>query len=800
MTTSHAASKYMTLGEGGLAAAMTALAFVSIVVAAKAYTPEYAFHAYLFAAASVASVFAIVNRYFERSDEPPPLEIDGKPNYNMGPVKLATLLSRVLGHCRHDGGLWIALELAYPALNFGLAYISFGRLRPLHTSAVIFAFGGNVLIATSFYVVQRTCRARLAGDLAPWFVVLGYNFFIVIAGTGYLLGITQSKEYAEPEWYADLWLTIVWVTYLLVFSAPSCGARSRTSMSPTGSISPSSSPSRSCTSPTTPAIPVSLFSSKSYIVWSGVQDAMVQWWYGHNAVGFFLTAGFLGIMYYFIPKRAERPVYCYRLSIIHFWALIFLYIWAGPHHLHYTALPDWTQTLGMTFSIMLWMPSWGGMINGLMTLSGAWDKLRTDPVLRMMVLSVAFYGMSTFEGPVMSIKEVNSLSHYTDWTIGHVHSGALGWVGFVSFGAIYCLVPWLWNRPLYSLRLVNWHFWIATIGIVVYVTSMWVSGILQGLMWRCLYQPRLPRIFLHRDRPGDASVLCDPRARRRAVPRRRADHGLQCVADHLSVARSAGAGREPGSGRVGGSQMSTTLWQKHWILETQLDPAAGRHPDRDRHRRSRRDRPAVLSEKHDRDGRRHAALYAARARRPQHLRQRRLLSVPFADDPGAARRGRALRPLFARRRERVRPPVPVGLQAQRSRSGARRRQIFRRLAPRPPEQSALGGAGIDHAGLSLAVHHRSRLFAHRRRHEGPGDLGVPYSDEMIANALADVRTQATDDAPDADALAKRYPKAQSRDFDGNPDRVTEADALIAYLQMLGTLVDFKLYDDKANIR
>ena len=232
------------------------------------------------------------------------------------------------------------------------------------------------------------------------------------------------------------------------------------------------------------AMPVSVFSSKSYVVWSGVQDAMVQWWYGHNAVGFFLTAGFLGIMYYFIPKRAERPVYSYRLSIIHFWALIFLYIWAGPHHLHYTALPDWTQTLGMTFSIMLWMPSWGGMINGLMTLSGAWDKLRTDPVLRMMVLSVAFYGMATFEGPVMSIKEVNSLSHYTDWTIGHVHSGALGWVGFVSFGAIYCLVPWLWNRPLYSLRLVSWHFWIATIGIVVYITSMWVSGILQGLMWR----------------------------------------------------------------------------------------------------------------------------------------------------------------------------------------------------------------------------------------------------------------------------------------------------------------------------
>jgi cytochrome c oxidase cbb3-type subunit 1 len=476
--------KYMTFGEGGLAAAMTLLGFVSLVIAAKAYTPGYAFHAYLSAAACVAAVFAICNRYFERSDVARPREIDGKPNYNMGPVKLATLLAVFWGIAGFTVGLWIALELAYPALNFDISYISFGRLRPLHTSAVIFAFGGNVLIATSFYVVQRTCRARLAGDLAPWFVVLGYNFFILIAGTGYLLGITQSKEYAEPEWYADLWLTVVWVVYLLVFlgtlmrrKEPHIYVANWFYLAFIVTIAVLHLVNNA-------AIPVSVFSPKSYIAWSGVQDAMVQWWYGHNAVGFFLTAGFLGIMYYFIPKRANRPVYSYRLSIIHFWALIFLYIWAGPHHLHYTALPDWTQTLGATFSIMLWMPSWGGMINGLMTLSGAWDKLRTDPVLRMMVLSVAFYGMATFEGPVMSVKEVNSLSHYTDWTIGHVHSGALGWVGFVSFGAIYCLVPWLWNRPLYSLKLVNWHFWIATIGIVVYVSAMWVSGIMQGLMWR----------------------------------------------------------------------------------------------------------------------------------------------------------------------------------------------------------------------------------------------------------------------------------------------------------------------------
>lgn len=485
MANALAPQKRMTIGEGGLALTLAALALLSIVIAAKAHTPEYAFHAYLFTAASIAAVFAIANRYFDRPAERPALvTADGRPNYNMGPVKFSIIAAVFWGVAGFLVGVIIALQLAYPALNLDLPWTSFGRLRPLHTSAVIFAFGGNVLIATSFYVVQRTSRARLAGDLAPWFVVLGYNFFILIAGTGYLLGVTQGKEYAEPEWYSDLWLTVVWVVYLLVFlatiwrrSEPHIYVANWFYLAFIVTIAVLHLGNNA-------TVPVSLFSPKSYIVWSGVQDAMVQWWYGHNAVGFFLTAGFLAIMYYFIPKRADRPVYSYRLSIIHFWALIFLYIWAGPHHLHYTALPDWAQTLGMTFSIMLWMPSWGGMINGIMTLSGAWDKLRTDPVLRMMVVSVAFYGMSTFEGPMMSVKVVNSLSHYTDWTIGHVHSGALGWVAYISFGAIYCLVPWLWNRRLYSLKLVNWHFWISTIGIVLYITAMWVSGILQGLMWR----------------------------------------------------------------------------------------------------------------------------------------------------------------------------------------------------------------------------------------------------------------------------------------------------------------------------
>jgi cytochrome c oxidase cbb3-type subunit 1 len=383
-------------------------------------------------------------------------------------------------------GVFIALQLAFPLLNLDLPWTTFGRLRPVHTSAAIFAFGGNALLATSLYVVQRTCRTSLFGGWAPaYFIFWGYQIFIVLAASGYVMGITQSKEYAEPEWYTDIWLTIVWVVYLVVF---------------VGTIMKRREPHIYVANwfylafivtiamlhiVNNLALPVSWSGTKSYIIWPGVQDALTQWWYGHNAVGFFLTAGFLGIMYYFVPKQAERPVYSYRLSIVHFWTLIFLYIWAGPHHLHYTALPDWTQTLGMTFSVMLWMPSWGGMINGIMTLSGAWDKLRTDPVLRFLVTAVAFYGMSTFEGPVMSIKPVNALSHYTDWTIGHVHSGALGWVAFVTFGALYYLVPRLWKRQgLYSIKLVEYHFWIATIGIVLYITSMWISGIMQGLMWR----------------------------------------------------------------------------------------------------------------------------------------------------------------------------------------------------------------------------------------------------------------------------------------------------------------------------
>lgn len=404
--------------------------------------------------------------------------------YMDGPIRYGAIATVFWGVVGMLVGVVIALQLAYPDLNIQ-PWFNFGRLRPLHTSGVVFAFGGNALICTSLYAVQRTCRARLFGGDLAWFVFWGYQLFIVMAATGYLLGVTESREYAEPEWYVDIWLTIVWVAYLILFlgtilkrKEPHIYVANWFYLSFIVTIAMLHVINNL-------SMPISFLGSKSYSAFSGVQDALTQWWYGHNAVGFFLTAGFLGMMYYFVPKQANRPVYSYRLSIIHFWALIFLYIWAGPHHLHYTALPDWAQTLGMVFSIMLWMPSWGGMINGLMTLSGAWDKIRTDPIIRMMVMAVAFYGMSTFEGPMMAIKTVNSLSHYTDWTIGHVHSGALGWVGMISFGAIYYMVPKLWNRErLYSLRLVTWHFWLATLGIVVYAAVMWVSGIMQGLMWR----------------------------------------------------------------------------------------------------------------------------------------------------------------------------------------------------------------------------------------------------------------------------------------------------------------------------
>ncbi len=410
------------------------------------------------------------------------MEAPLEQRYNFAVVRWFTVAAVVYLVVGALVGVYIASELAWPVLNFDSPYLSFGRLRPLHTNAVIFAFGGSALMATSFYSVQRTCGVRLWSDKMAWFTFIGWNLIIVSAVISLPLGLTQAKEYAELEWPIDIAIAVVWLSYTFNFIMTIANRKTShiyvsnwfflsmmimiTYLHVVNSL----------------AIPVGMF--KSYSLFSGVQDAMIQWWWGHNAVGFYLTAGFLGMMYYFVPKQANRPVYSYRLSVIHFWALTFGYVWLGAHHLQYTALPDWTGSLGAAVSIAMIIPSWGGAVNGMMTLSGAWDKLRTDYILRFMVMALAFYAMSTFEGPVMSLKTVNALSHYTDWTVGHVHSGALGWVAGIAIGSIYHLMTRLWYTQMWSEKLVNAHFWTATIGTVVYIVAMWVSGIMQGLMWR----------------------------------------------------------------------------------------------------------------------------------------------------------------------------------------------------------------------------------------------------------------------------------------------------------------------------
>ncbi len=403
--------------------------------------------------------------------------------YNDRVVRQFAIMTVVWGIVGMAVGVLIAAQLAWPALNFDIPWLTYGRLRPLHTNAVIFAFGGCALIGTSYYVVQRTCHVRLFADRLAAFTFWGWQVVIVAAAITLPLGITQGKEYAELEWPIDILITIVWVSYAVVFFGTIAKRRVKHIYVANWFYAAFILTIAVLHVFNNLAIPVSL--TKSYGIYSGVVDAMMEWWYGHNAVGFFLTAGFLGMMYYFVPKQAERPIYSYRLSVVHFWALISVYMWAGPHHLHYTSLPDWVQSIGAAFSILLLAPSWGGMINGIMTLSGAWYKLRTDPILKFMIVSLAFYGMSTFEGPMMSIKTVNALSHYTDWVIGHVHSGALGWVAMMTIGTMYCLIPRLFNRPqMYSVKLIDVHFWTSTIGVVLYITSMWIAGVMQGLMWR----------------------------------------------------------------------------------------------------------------------------------------------------------------------------------------------------------------------------------------------------------------------------------------------------------------------------
>ncbi|MDH5444339.1 MAG: cytochrome-c oxidase, cbb3-type subunit I [Gammaproteobacteria bacterium] len=404
--------------------------------------------------------------------------------YNYDIVRKFTIMTVVWGVLGMLAGVYIAAELAWPFLNFDNPALTFGRLRPVHTTLVIFGFGGSALFATSYYVVQRTCQVRLWGGKLANYTFWGWQLSVGIAAISYLLGYTQAREYAEMVWPIDLLIAVTWVIYLIVYVMTMVNRSQPHIYVANWFFIAFILATAILHIFNNMAVPVSMFSLSSYSLHAGVQDAMTQWWYGHNAVGFFLTAAFLGMMYYFIPKQAGRPVYSYRLSIIHFWALIFLYMWVGAHHLHWTALPDWTSTLAATFSILLLLPSWGGMINGIMTLSGAWDRLRNDPVVRFMIVSLSFYGMSTFEGPMMSLKSVNALSHYTDWTIGHVHSGALGWVAMISMGSLYHLIPRLWETKMYSEKLIFTHFWLATIGIVLYISSMWVAGIGQGLMLR----------------------------------------------------------------------------------------------------------------------------------------------------------------------------------------------------------------------------------------------------------------------------------------------------------------------------
>jgi cytochrome c oxidase cbb3-type subunit I len=405
--------------------------------------------------------------------------------YNYQVVRQFAIMTVVWGIVGMLVGVIIAAQLIWPDLTFGVEFLSYGRLRPLHTNAVIFAFGGCALFATSYYVVQRTCQTRLLSDKMAALHFWGWQLVILLAAITLPLGITSGKEYAELEWPIDILITIIWVTYAINFFGTIMKRRTQHIYVANWFYGAFILTVAILHLVNSAAIPVTFW--KSYSAYAGVQDAMIQWWYGHNAVGFFLTAGFLGIMYYFVPKQAERPVYSYRLSVVHFWALIFTYMWAGPHHLHYTALPDWAQSLGMVFSLILLAPSWGGMINGIMTLSGAWHKLRDDPILKFLIVSLSFYGMSTFEGPMLSIKTVNGLAHYTDWIVGHVHSGALGWVAFISIGSMYYLIPKLFGRKeMYSIKLISLHFWIATLGVVLYIAALWISGVMQGLMWRAV--------------------------------------------------------------------------------------------------------------------------------------------------------------------------------------------------------------------------------------------------------------------------------------------------------------------------
>ena len=471
----------LTIAERERAMAITGLlAVVGLIMALGGSGDSLGTHGFIVMLSGIGLLFVVMAGYYA----PEPGEARLR-NYYDSPSKAGIVIAMVWAVFAMFIGDWVAWLLAYPELTFDAAWASFGRLRPVHTTGVIFGFGGNALIATSFHVMQRTSRARMPDQLSPWFVLIGYNLFCLLAVSGYFIGITQSKEYAEPEWYADIWLVIVWITYFVLYLRTLARRKEPHIYVANWYYLAFILVVAILHIVNGLAVPVSFLGAKSYSLFSGVQDAMTQWWYGHNAVAFFLTAGFLGMLYYYLPKQAGRPIYSYRMSIIGFWGITFFYMWAGSHHLHYTALPQWVQTLGMTFSLTLLIPSWIAAANALLTLNGAWDKVRDDATLRFMMMAAVFYGLSTFEGSFMAIRAVNSLSHYTDWTVGHVHAGALGWVALIIFGAFYAVVPKLWRRErMYSSALIEVHFWLALAGTLIYVFAMWNSGIIQGLMWR----------------------------------------------------------------------------------------------------------------------------------------------------------------------------------------------------------------------------------------------------------------------------------------------------------------------------
>jgi len=471
----------LTGGERQIALVISGLvAICGLTLAAAGRQDMLGAHGFIILVFGLACVFVIINGFYE--PEPSPERFS---SYYDEPIKAGVIAAMAWAVFAMFIGVWVAALLAWPDFTFDQEWASFGRLRPVHTTGVIFGFGGNALIATSFHVMQRTSRARMPDQLSAWFVLVGYNLFCLLAVTGYLMGVTQSKEYAEAEWYADIWLVIVWVTYFILYIRTIARRKEPHIYVANWYFMAFIVVVAILHIVNNIAVPVSLGHAKSYTVWPGVQDAMVQWWYGHNAVAFFLTAGFLGMLYYYLPVRAQRPIFSYRLSILSFWGITFFYMWAGSHHLHYTALPHWVQTLGMTFSVMLLVPSWASAGNALLTLNGAWHRVRDDATLRFMMVAAVFYGLATFEGSFLAIRPVNSLSHYTDWTVGHVHAGALGWVALITFGSFYTLVPSLWKRErMYSATLVEVHFWFALAGTLVYIFAMWNSGIIQGLMWR----------------------------------------------------------------------------------------------------------------------------------------------------------------------------------------------------------------------------------------------------------------------------------------------------------------------------